>query len=60
MLGTLRMDVNTCIREYLDMAPEIFPVESTFGQNAVGKSIKLVWVRRDSILGRWSQRSSSQ
>ena len=42
MLGILRMDVDTCIEEYQNMAPEIFPVESTFGQTAVGKSIKLV------------------
>ena len=42
MLGTLRMDVDACITECRDMAPEIFPVENTFGQSALGKSIKLV------------------
>ena len=42
MLGSLRMDVDACIKEYQDMAPEIFPVENTFGQTALGKSIKLV------------------
>ena len=26
MLGTLRMDIQTCIDEYLKLAPEIFPV----------------------------------
>ncbi|KAI9761980.1 MAG: hypothetical protein M1840_001509 [Geoglossum simile] len=28
MLGPLRIDVDTCIKEYLDMAPGIFQVES--------------------------------
>ena len=41
MLGTLRMDLDTCIKEYLDMAPQIFPVENTFGRSTVGRIIKL-------------------
>ena len=36
------MDLDTCIKEYQDMAPKIFPVENAFGRSAVGKSIKLV------------------
>ena len=27
MLGTLRMDVDTCIKEYFRIAPNIFPTE---------------------------------
>ena len=37
MLGTLRMDIKTCIDEYLDIAPEIFPVEGTISGSVVGK-----------------------
>ena len=36
------MDVDACIAEYRDIAPEIFPVENTFGRSSLGKSIKLV------------------
>ena len=31
MLGTLQMDIQTCIDEYLKMAPDIFPVEAIGG-----------------------------
>jgi hypothetical protein len=27
MLGTFRMDIDTCIETYLEMAPKIFPKE---------------------------------
>jgi hypothetical protein len=40
MLGTLRMDVDTCINVYLDMAPKIFPVEGILSQNKYGKLLK--------------------
>jgi hypothetical protein len=36
MLGTLRMDVDTCIAEYLKMAPEIFPVKNILPGSGVG------------------------
>ena len=37
MLGTLRMDIDTCINEYIDMAPEIFPVENIVSGSTLGK-----------------------
>ena len=39
MLGTLRLDVETCIREYQNMAPDIFPVNKMTG-NRVGRLLK--------------------
>ena len=42
MLGTLRMDIETCIDEYLNMVPEIFPVEDRMGGSAMGKLLKVV------------------
>ncbi len=39
MLGTLRMDIQTCINEYLKLAPEIFPVEGLVQRN---KTVQLV------------------
>ena len=42
MLGTLQMDIQTCIDEYLKMAPDIFPVEGLRG----GKIGKLLTVAR--------------
>jgi hypothetical protein len=42
MLGTLRMDINTCINEYIDMAPEIFPVENIVSGSKLGKLLKVV------------------
>lgn len=35
------MDLDTCIKEYLDMAPQIFPVENTFRRTTVGRMFKL-------------------
>ncbi|KAI9780998.1 MAG: hypothetical protein M1839_006437 [Geoglossum umbratile] len=40
MLGTLRMDVDTCMNAYLDMAPKIFPVEGILSRNKFGKLVK--------------------
>ena len=40
MLGVLEMDVQTCINEYLDMAPEIFPKEGFVSRSKVGKFVK--------------------
>lgn len=41
MLGTLRMDIDTCINEYINMAPEIFPVEDIVSGSAIGKIVKV-------------------
>ena len=43
MLGVLRMDVETCITEYLIMAPHIFPVEGLFSRR---KGIQLLKAAR--------------
>ena len=40
MLGVLRMDVQTCIDEYLEMAPEIFPIEGRISGSTMGKLLK--------------------
>ena len=40
MLGVLEMDVKTCINEYLDMAPKIFPKEGFVSGSKVGKLVK--------------------
>ena len=37
MLGTLQMDIKTCIEEYIKMSPEIFPVEGLFQKSKVGQ-----------------------
>jgi hypothetical protein len=42
MLGTLRMDVDTCINEYLDMAPAVFPVEGVISGSNLSKFVKAV------------------
>jgi hypothetical protein len=36
MLGTLRMDVDTCINEYIDMAQEIFSIENVISRSMLG------------------------
>ncbi len=41
MLGTLRMDIQTCIDEYLEIAPDVFPVESSIGGSTVGRLLKV-------------------
>lgn len=42
MLGILRMDIDTCINTYLDMAPDIFPVESTLSGSTLGRFAKII------------------
>lgn len=37
MLGILQMDVQTCINEYLEMSPEIFPPEGFISRSKVGQ-----------------------
>lgn len=37
MLGVLQMDIDSCITKYIEMAPEIFPVEGTFFGSRLGK-----------------------
>ena len=41
MLGTLRMDIQTCINEYLELAPDIFPVEGLVRGSKIGKIYKV-------------------
>lgn len=41
MLGTLRMDIDTCINEYINMAPEIFPVENIVSGSTLGKLVNV-------------------
>ena len=40
MLGILEMDVETCITQYLAMAPLIFPEESLVSGSKFGKFVK--------------------
>ena len=40
MLGTLEMDVDSCIQRYLQMAPEVFPEEGFVSGSKIGKLIK--------------------
>ncbi|MCJ1471106.1 hypothetical protein MMC07_009754 [Pseudocyphellaria aurata] len=42
MLGILRMDIDTCIKAYLEIAPDIFPVESMFSNSTLGRFTKVV------------------
>ena len=42
MLGTLQMDIQTCIDEYLTLAPEIFPVEGLLRGSKVGQLFQVV------------------
>jgi hypothetical protein len=37
MLGVLKMDVDTCITMYLEMAPKIFPSEGFVSGSKLGK-----------------------
>ncbi len=41
MLGSLQMDIETCIQEYLNIAPEVFPVEDAIGGSTVGRLLKV-------------------
>jgi hypothetical protein len=40
MLGVLRMDVQTCIDKYIELASKIFPVENILARSRVGKTAK--------------------
>ena len=40
MLGVLRLDVDTCISQYLAMAPQIFPEEGFLSGSNIGKFLK--------------------
>ncbi|MCJ1462238.1 hypothetical protein MMC07_000838 [Pseudocyphellaria aurata] len=40
MLGVLRMDIDSCIKAYLDMAPDIFPGERILADNKLGRIVK--------------------
>lgn len=42
MLGTLRMDIDTCIAKYLSIAPKIFHEEGFISGSRVGKLLKRV------------------
>ena len=42
MLGTLRMDVETCITKYLELAKDIFPIEKALSRSKFGKLGKAV------------------
>jgi len=35
------MDIETCIQEYLNIAPEVFPVEDAIGGSTVGRLLKV-------------------
>ena len=35
------MDIDTCINEFLDMAPEIFPIEDVISGSGVGQFMKV-------------------
>lgn len=36
------MDIDSCIKAYRDMAPDIFPVESTLSRSTLGRFTKLI------------------
>lgn len=38
MLGVLRMDVDSCIEKYIDMAPKIFPVERMISGSRIARA----------------------
>jgi hypothetical protein len=40
MLGVLKMDVDTCIKIYLEMAPKVFPSEGLVSRSKLGKFLK--------------------
>ena len=46
MLGMLRMDIQTFIDEYLELAPKIFPVEGLIRGSKVGKLVKVMRSRQ--------------
>lgn len=42
MLGVLRMDIDSCIQAYLNMAPDIFPVEGILAGSKLGRFAKIL------------------
>jgi hypothetical protein len=42
MLGILRMDIDTCIKEYLEMGPKIFPVEGLISGSKISRLLKVL------------------
>jgi hypothetical protein len=40
MLGVLKMDVDTCIQTYLEMAPKIFPSQGFVSGSTLAKLLK--------------------
>lgn len=40
MLGTLEMTVDECIKNYLDLAPKIFPKEGFISRSKPGKLVR--------------------
>ena len=43
MLGILEMDVQTCIDEYISLAPRIFPLESSASRMSIIKVSKMIF-----------------
>jgi hypothetical protein len=41
MLGVLQMDIDSCIKEYINMAPQIFPLEGMFSGSTLGKLVRV-------------------
>lgn len=41
MLGVFRMDIQTCINEYIKMGPDIFPVEGIASRSSIGKFLNV-------------------
>lgn len=42
MLGVLRMDIDSCIEKYIELAPEIFPVEGIISASGMGKALTVL------------------
>jgi hypothetical protein len=42
MLGPLRMDIQTCIDTYLEMAPTIFPIEGAISHSTLSRGLKMI------------------
>ena len=40
MIGVLQLDIDTCISQYLAMAPQIFPKEGFIPGSKIGKILK--------------------
>lgn len=41
MLGVLQMDIDSCIKEYINMAPKIFPLEGIISGSKLGRLVKV-------------------